>query len=190
MKDLRFFVMLYFPLCILNFQKTRILRKELFQSGRQTTQGCLYCTRMIQRLGSVCPRCPVTWQYFGTLILRPTQKYVVNLGLVLKIYGNVDVSCFGTHARADTQCLSEVIWEQCAWWQKKQKRGSRSAAGRNQQRGLTSQKTHLCGPQHLDKMHRLSQENKILQYNTYGVAPLNTRSFFGGGGSHSPWNVI
>jgi hypothetical protein len=39
-------------------------------------------------------------------------------------------------------------------------------------------------------MHRLSQENKILQYNTYGVAPLNTRSFFGGGGSHSPWNVI
>jgi hypothetical protein len=32
-------------------------------------------------------------------------------------------------------------------------------------RGLISQKTQLCEPDLLDKMHRLSQENKIFQVN-------------------------
>jgi hypothetical protein len=65
MKELRFFVILYYPLYILTFQKTRILKKELFQPGRQTTQGCFYCRFISQHLGCVCPRCSVTFGSFS-----------------------------------------------------------------------------------------------------------------------------
>jgi hypothetical protein len=69
-KDLSLFVTFYYPLNILTFQKTRIVRKELFQSGRQTTQGCLYYRFMVQHLGCVYKMSGDFWQYFGTLLLR------------------------------------------------------------------------------------------------------------------------